>query len=119
MAKVKAQTPAYGVSENAEWPDTKTFTVECECTSQDHAINTHIEIDADKEFDQLEVTHWVEMYTPAHNVSRWKVIWSLLWKGYHTEQQSIMLTRQAAKNWISAVDAAIDHLEKEDENAKK
>lgn len=113
MTKVKAQKPAYGVSENANWPGCKTFSVECECTSTDHAIHTHVDIDADKEIDQIEVTHWIETYTPVHDGSRWKAIWNLLWKGYRTEQHSIMLTKQAAKNWISAVDAAIDHLEEE------
>lgn len=118
MTKVKAQTPAYGVSENANWPNCKSYIVSCECTSSDHVVNTYIEIDSDTDIDQIEVTHWIETYTPPHNISRWKTIWTLLWKGYQTDQHSIMLTEQAARNWISAVEAAIDNLKEKKTNDK-
>lgn len=112
----EAQKPAYGVSENKEYPGMKSFTVSCECGSTEHAITTWIEIDADKECKQLEISHWIECFQPTFKRSRWKAIWDLLWKGYSLEQHGIILTEQVARNWIAATEEAIKYI---NENEKK
>lgn len=108
---MKAQKPAQGISKWRKVGNSETFKVECDCSSDDHSVTTTVE--ADEDFG-VTVSHWVKGYSPLNGKSRWSAIFQLLFKGYYFDYHEIVMDKQTAKNWISAVDSAIKALEKDD-----
>jgi len=109
----EAQKPAIGISEDAQYPGTKSFTVQCQCTDPRCAVTTYIEVISDTEIASISVIHHASAVSPLPRASRWRAIWELIRHGHTDYQHDFMLSKQAAINWISAVQGAIDELEKE------
>ena len=111
---MKAQTPAKGISESSSWDDAKIYHIECDCTCEDHAVDTWIEADAEPDFG-VNVTFYVKTWTP-YSLSAdgmWKRIkkaYNVLVKGVDTQEHGILLKEQAALNWVAAVQGAISDL---------
>jgi len=105
------QTPAQGISIDNEYDEAKVFNVECECTADDHAVKMWIELDRDAPY--VTVTFYADFWTP---VSGWwqrvKIAWNVMVHGVHRQEHDLMLRKQAALNFASAITQSVKELEK-------
>jgi len=110
---MKAQTPAQGISIDNDWGDAKTFNVECDCTSDDHAVKMWIEVQRDKDIPEVEVSFYVTTWTPFWNESwsRFKAAYEVLFKGVHKQEHHMILNKQSAINFAHAILSTVDELE--------
>jgi len=109
---MKAQKPAEGILKEYDTEDAKCYHIICDCTCEDHAVDTWIEVGA---FDEMgvDVTFYVKTYTPHTVAGIWdriKAACNVLFKGVDTQMHSIFLKEQVARNWISAVENSIDDM---------
>lgn len=111
---LKAQEPAKGIQETQDWGDAKVYHIECDCTCEDHAVSTWVEVEAEEDFGVV-VTFYVKTWTP-HSLAegglweRIKKAANILFKGVDTQEHDIILKEQAALNWISAVQKSMKDL---------
>ena len=61
---MKAQKPAQGILLTNDWGDAKNYHIECDCSSSDHAVNMWIEVQRDKDIPDVEVSFYVDTWTP-------------------------------------------------------
>lgn len=115
--KVKAETPATNVSKIADFGDSKCYRINCECTSTDHSVDTWIETTS--VHDIVSVTFYINTHTRFFdNIwQRLKCALNVLFLGVDEKQAEIIMNKQTAKNWISAVDKTINEIAKQNENS--
>ena len=114
---MKAQTPAQGISVDSDWGDAKTFNVECDCTSDDHAVKMWIEVQRDQDIPEVEVSFYVTTWTPFWNESwsRFKAAYEVLFKGVHKQEHHMILNKQSAINFAHAILSTVDELDKKEQ----
>jgi len=118
---MKAQKPAVGILKEYDSEDARCYHIVCDCTCEDHAVDTWIEAEAEPDFGVC-ITFYVKTWTPASLAEgglwqRIKKAANILFKGVDTQQHDIILKEQAATNWIAAVQKSIDDF-KEYQKAK-
>ena len=111
---MKPQTPAQGVSLVNNWGDAKVFNVECDCSSDDHAIKAWIEVQRDADIPDVEVSFYVTTWTknfwkdwPA----RLTAVWDILAKGVHKQEHHLLLNKQSAINFAHTIIDTVKELE--------
>lgn len=118
---LEAQRPAEGVHRHATWGDATVYTVECDCTDPDHGVTVWYEFDAEHDHNSVEMTVYVEMFSPRFGNLWERIKWSMacLFKGHVRLQHDMILTSQSAKNFASTLDDAAEiygaHREKDAE----
>ena len=115
---MKAEKPATGISKTQEFSDTVCYRIECECTSHDHVVDTHIEVQRLwDDIPDISVMFYVTTYNkfPKNIWDRVKQAASILFTGVSKQEHEILLKPQAAKNWIQAVENSINNIEKKHE----
>lgn len=110
---MKAQKPAQGISIDNDYGDARIFNVECDCTSDDHAVKMWIEVQKDKDIPDVELTFYVTTWTPffASWRERLQAIWDIAINGVHKQQHSMLLNRQTALNMAEAIKSTVRELE--------
>jgi hypothetical protein len=110
---MKAQTPAQGISLDNDWGDAKTFNVECDCTSDDHAVKMWIEVQRDPDVPDVEVSFYVTTWTPVWKgwLQRLQAVYDILFKGVHKQEHHMLLNKQSALNFASAIESTVKELE--------
>ena len=110
---MKAQTPAQGISLERDFGDARVFNVECDCTSDDHAVKMWIEVQRDRDVPDVEVSFYVTAWTPvwAGWGQRLRAVYDILFKGVHKQEHHIMLNKQSAVNFAGAIIDTINELE--------
>lgn len=108
------QEPAQGISVEYNTEDMKSYRVNCDCTCEDHAVDTWVEIEAEPDFGVC-VSFFVKTWTPASLAEgglwqRIKKAANILFKGVDTQEHDIILKEQAALNWVTAVQKAMKDL---------
>ena len=111
---MKAQTPAQGISIDNDWGDARTFNVECDCSSDDHAVKMWIEVQRDKDIPDVEVSFYVTTWTPLWKGwgQRLRAVYEILVKGVHKQEHHMLLNKQSALNFAEAIKSTIKDLEK-------
>lgn len=107
------QKPAQGIMETSyNIENTKSFTVNCECTQQDHQIDTWIEVNKELEVKQISVTFYVKTYIPFINniLNRIKVSWNILIYGTYQQQHELLMRDKVALNFAHAILNSVDEL---------
>lgn len=120
---MKPQNPAQGIMLQGEYKDSKNFKVECDCSSDDHAVHMWIELQQDKEIPTVEVSFYVTTWTrefwkdwPA----RLRAVYEILFKGVHKQEHHMILNKQSALNFAAAITKTVRELEAvETLNSKK
>lgn len=129
------QTPAEGILLHKDWGDAKSYTVECECTDQDHAhsiwieaddagvtVTTHttqstnsweeaISVRYDIESKLLQEIEWARTGFVNGLIRRLKLTWAIWFKGYVKYEASLCMTRQQALNYAAALNKAVVDVE--------
>ena len=111
QTQTQTQTPAKGIVEEYDDEGCKAYRVDCDCSNEDHAVSTWIEVSA---FDEIgvDVNFYVKTWTPYDLASgglwgRIKKACNILFKGVDTQEHNILLSEQVATNWIRAVEKAM------------
>ena len=100
---MKAQKPAEGILQRKDWGDSKTYTIVCECGSDDHAHNVWVETDE----SGITVNTYTTQKTNCWSKTRWHHIWKLLTVGYVEYEASIIMSEQQALNYAETLKSAI------------
>jgi len=110
---MKAQTPAQGISIDKDFGDAKVFNVECDCTSDDHAVKMWIEVKGDKDVHDVDVSFYVTTWTPAWGDwgKRLKAVYEILFKGVHRQEHHLLLDKQSALNFAETIKDTVKELE--------
>lgn len=103
---MQVQTPAMGISAQCDYNDYKSYVIECDCTDTDHAHILSVEAEADDNI--VSVCIYTKSITPFWKLSRWRMLWNLLISGKVNYEVALVLQRQQALNYASAIINAID-----------
>jgi len=115
---MQPEKPATGISKTQEFSDTVCYRIDCECTSHDHAVDTHIEVQRLwDDIPDISVMFYVTTYNkfPENIWNRVKQAASILFTGVNKQEHEILLKPQAALNWVKAVENSIKDFEKKHE----
>jgi len=118
---MKAQQPAEGISLTGDYGKSKAFKVECDCGSDDHAVHMWIELDRDADIPDIEVSFYVDTWTPTWSSWRERLtaVYNILFKGVHKQQHHMLLNKQSAMNFAHAILNNIKEMEKQNGNTTK
>lgn len=110
---MKSQTPAKGIMFDADYGNSKTYTISCDCHDSDHQVHMWIEINGDEDAKDVEMTFYVNTTTPfwKEGFSRVKSAWDILIYGYREDQHTLILNKQAALNVATVITTVIEELE--------
>lgn len=110
---IKPQQPAEGISVTSRWPDAVSYHIECDCHGVDHAVNMWIEVNNDRETQDVEVSFYVDTWTPFWDTgfNRIKTAWNVLVKGYHRQEHTLLLNKQAALNLAKVIEHNVNELD--------
>lgn len=105
--------PARNIMKTGEWSDADAYRVACECHSSDHDLDVWIEVEADKEVNEITLTLYKELYTPVweSGFNRFREALRLLFTGSTRVAGTIILKRDVAQNFLDAVQASVNRLD--------
>jgi hypothetical protein len=113
---MKSETPAIGIMKTNVWDDAHAYNIQCSCSDVDHAVDAWIEVDHDKDIEEITVTFYV-----TTTYQGWKGLWErikdatdMLCGKSDTRSHSLLLTKQAGLNFSDAIKQSIEDL---DENS--
>jgi hypothetical protein len=110
---MKAQTPAKGIMIDADYGNSKSYTIACDCQDGDHQVHMWIELADDEDNKDVELTFYVNTTTPfwKEGFSRVKAAWDILIHGYREDQHTLILNKQAALNVASTINKVVEELQ--------
>lgn len=111
---MKAQKPAKGIMLQHDFGDSKNFKVECDCSSDDHAVYMWIEVAKDNEVQDIEVSFYVTTWTREfwrNWPARLRAVYEILIKGVHKQEHHMILSKQSATNFAQAITDTVKELE--------
>lgn len=97
------QIPAEGIYKNKDWGDAVTYSIACECSDPNHQHTVWIEADE----CGVSVTTYTTQKTKWWELNRFKIIWTLLTKGYVEYEANLIMTEQQALNYAETLKKAI------------
>ena len=109
---MKAQKPAQGISLTADFGNSRNYKVECDCGSDDHSAHMWIEVNHDKEINEVEVSFYVTTWTPLWTGwgARLRAVYDILVKGVHKQEHHMLLKPQAALNLAKTIENTVNEL---------
>jgi hypothetical protein len=99
---MKPQTPAEGILLRKDFGDAKSYNVQCECCGSDCEHNVWVEADS----AGVTVTTYTQQKTKWWEFTRWRIIWTMLTKGYVEYEASIIMSEQQALNYAEVLKSA-------------
>ncbi len=110
---MKAQQPAQGIMLQGDFGNSRNFKVECDCSSDDHAVHMWIEVNKDTDVQEVEVSFYVNTWTPCWRGwgQRLQAVYEILFKGVHKQEHHMILNRQAALNLAKAIENTVQDLD--------
>jgi hypothetical protein len=108
-----AQQPAEGISKGPSWADAHTYKVECDCGDSDHAIHAWIEVQGDTDTKDVSLSFYVKSWIPVWDkkFSRIRTAFRVLFGGHLEHEHHIILNKQVATNFLSALEKSIEELD--------
>lgn len=111
---MKAQKPAQGIMLQNDFGDSKNFKVECDCSSDDHAVYMWIEVDKDDDVNDVEVSFYVTTWTKEfwrNWPARLRAVYDILVKGVHKQEHHMILNKQSALNFAETIKQTVKEME--------
>ena len=105
---MKSQTPAEGILLRKDYGDAKVYEVVCECGDCDHSHNVWVEAE---DFG-ITVTIYTQQKTKWWQQNRWKIMWTLLTKGYVERESTLIMSEQQALNYANVLTTATNDVKK-------
>jgi len=109
---MKNQKPAMGVMQTHEWGDVKVYKITCDCGDNGHVHNLWVEADN----TNVVVSINTQLKSNWYQFSRWKIIWTLMTKGFVDIEESVIMNEQQAYNYANTLLSAVNDV-KEFKNA--
>ena len=100
---MRSQIPAEGILLRKDYGDAKIYEVVCECGDCDHSHNVWIEA----EDYGVTVTIYTQQKTKWWQQNRWKIMWTLLTRGYVERESTLIMGEQQALNYAETLKKAI------------
>lgn len=107
MSNMKLQTPAEGILLHRDYGDARQYVITCECCSTDCTHQVWVEADE----TGVSVTTYTQQKTRWWELSRWKIIWRLLTRGYVEYEASIIMTEQQALNYAQTLEKSLQDVQ--------
>jgi hypothetical protein len=98
------QPVAEGILLRKDYGDAKIYQIVCECGDCDHSHDVWVEA----EDHGVTVTIYSKQKTKWWQSNRWKIIWTLLTKGYVERESNIIMSEQQALNYSEILKKATD-----------
>jgi hypothetical protein len=98
------QPVAEGILLRKDYGDAKIYQIVCECGDCDHSHDVWVEA----EDHGVTVTIYSKQKTKWWQSNRWKIIWTLLIKGYVERESNIIMSEQQALNYSEILKKATD-----------
>jgi hypothetical protein len=111
---MKYQKPAQGIMLQGEFSDSKNFKVECDCSSDDHAVYMWIELQRDQDCPEVEVSFYVTTWTKEfwkNWPARLRAVYDILFKGVHKQEHHMILNQQSALNFAETIKQTVKEFE--------
>jgi hypothetical protein len=103
-----AQTVAEGVLLRKDYGDAKIYNIVCECGDCDHSHDVWVEA----EEHGITVTIYTQQKTKWWQSNRWKIMWTLLTRGYVERESVLIMSEQQALNYAETLKSAIGDVKK-------
>lgn len=142
---MKSETPAEGILRTNDFGSSKWYKVTCSCGQPDHDVDFEVEADTTGVTVNTYITsksdHWSEAVKTRYDIDnhiyqnihwffvevfndwvrRFKLIWSILTKGYIKYEASVIMTQQQALNYAETLKSAVKDVEdfRKKESSKK
>jgi len=97
------QPVAEGVLIRKDYGDAKIYQIVCECGDCDHSHDVWVEA----EDHGVTVTIYSKQKTKWWQSNRWKIMWTLLTKGYVERESTIIMSEQQALNYANVLQSAV------------
>ena len=97
------QTVAEGVLLRKDYGDAKIYNIVCECGDCDHSHDVWVEA----EDHGVTVTIYTQQKTKWWQSNRWKIMWTLLTKGYVERESVLIMSEQQALNYANVLQSAV------------
>jgi hypothetical protein len=97
------QPVAEGVLIRKDYGDAKIYQIVCECGDCDHSHDVWVEA----EDHGVTVTIYTQQKTKWWQSNRWKIMWTLLTKGYVERESVLIMSEQQALNYANVLQSAI------------
>ena len=101
--KMKLQQPAEGILLRKDYGDAKIYQIVCECGDCDHSHDVWVEA----EDHGITVTIYTQQKTKWWQSNRWKIMWTLLTKGYVERESVLIMSEQQAFNYAETLKKAV------------
>lgn len=111
---MRIQQPAEGVLLRKDYGDAKIYQIVCECGDCDHSHDVWVEA----EDHGVTVTIYSKQKTKWWQSNRWKIMWTLLTKGYVERESTIIMSEQQTLNYANVLQSAVKDV-KEFRNTRK
>jgi len=105
---MKSQTPAEGILLRKDYGDAKIYQIVCECGDCDHSHDVWVEA----EDHGVTVTIYTQQKTKWWQSNRWKIMWTLLTKGYVERESVLIMSEQQALNYANVLQSAVKDVKK-------
>ena len=100
---MKVQSPAEGVLLRKDYGDAKIYNIVCECGDCDHSHEVWVEA----EDHGITVTIYTQQKTKWWQSNRWKIMWTLLTRGYVERESVLIMSEQQALNYANVLSTAV------------
>ena len=100
---MQTQQPAEGVLLRKDYGNAKIYQIVCECGDCDHDHNVWVEA----EDHGVTVTIYTQQKTKWWQSNRWKIMWTLLTKGYVERESVLIMSEQQALNYANVLQSAV------------
>ena len=104
---MSAQIPAEGILLRKDYGDAKIYQIVCECGDCDHSHNVWVEA----EDHGITVTIYTQQKTKWWQQNRWKIMWTLLTRGYVERESTLIMSKQQALNYANVLQLAVNDVE--------
>jgi len=97
------QVPAEGILLRKDYGDAKIYQIVCECGDCDHDHNVWVEA----EDHGVTVTIYTQQKTKWWQQNRWKIMWTLMTRGYVERESVLIMSEQQALNYANVLQSAV------------
>jgi hypothetical protein len=95
-----------------EYQDAKMYRVACQCSDNHHDVDVWVELQADREVQEIEVTFYKELYTPFWNkgFNRFIEAWNVLVHGHSRHSGTLIMNEKTAEVFCDSLKFSINDL---------
>jgi hypothetical protein len=110
----KKSEPLRGIMTTGIYDDARSFRVACDCHDNAHDVDVWIEVDTQKEVDEITVTFYRELDTPfwEKGFNRFREAWNILVHGRSRFSGALIMQAETAETLCDAIRSTVDLLRK-------